>query len=226
MRTLFLILLLSPVSTLGHLSDIETAKRRPLEGRSQQLSPSLETLHNLQLSQTSQLSASDERTLQREFLLQQFIHRLTTATHQTILRTQVLWESAAHCIESTPQNGAHAGLHIFSQNCSDSTLQSQILVLQDPDRGSSILGDRRPRRSTFAPPLNSCSRVEEGEDEEQHCCVDSVIVDFAALGWHFILSPPTLEFTYCRCLAASPKLKFRFFACNTLIYFGHFPACI
>ena len=39
------------------------------------------------------------------------------------------------------------------------------------------------------------------EEEEQHCCLDSVIVDFAALGWHFILSPPVLEFTYCRLLS-------------------------
>ena len=82
------------------------------------------------------------------------------------------------------------------------TVQTQllkaILVLQDPDRAG-ILGARRPRRSSFAPPLNSCSRV-EGEDQ-QHCCVDSVIVDFAELGWHFLLSPPTLEFTYCRQLS-------------------------
>ena len=93
LRTLFLILLLTPVSTLGHLSNIQTPKGPSLEGRSQQPSKanslSLETRHNL-----SQLSASDERTLQREFLLQQFIHRLTTTPHQTILRTQVSWESS------------------------------------------------------------------------------------------------------------------------------------
>ena len=169
MRTLFLILLLTLLSTLGHLSDIQPS----------------DTL-SLELSQTSPLSASDERTLQREFLLQQFIHRLTTTPPQTILRTQVSWESAAtlhHLFESTPQNEAHAGLH--------------IRVPQDPDRAG-ILGDRRPRRSTFAPPINSCSRVEELGEDQQHCCVDSVIVDFAALGWHFLLSPPTLEFTYCR----------------------------
>ena len=95
-----------------------------------------------------------------------------------------------HLFESTPQNEAHAGLH--------------IRVPQDPDRAG-ILGDRRPRRSTFAPPLNSCSRVEDLGEDEQHCCVDSVIVDFAALGWHFLLSPPTLEFTYCRCLSVHLK---------------------
>ena len=47
-------------------------------------------------------------------------------------------------------------------------------------------------------PLDSCSRVEDLSEDQQHCCVDSVNVDFAALGWHFVLSPPTLEFTYCR----------------------------
>ena len=51
--------------------------------------------------------------------------------------------------------------------------------------------------------LKSLIRVETNtsEEEQQHCCLDSVIVDFAALGWHFILSPPVLEFTYCRLLS-------------------------
>ena len=53
--------------------------------------------------------------------------------------------------------------------------------------------------------LKSLTRVETNtsEEEQQHCCLDSVIVDFAALGWHFILSPPVLEFTYCRLLSLS-----------------------
>ena len=53
--------------------------------------------------------------------------------------------------------------------------------------------------------LKSLTRVETNtsEEEQQHCCLDSVIVDFAALGWHFILSPPVLEFTYCRLLSST-----------------------
>ena len=46
------------------------------------------------------------------------------------------------------------------------------------------------------------------EEEQQHCCLDSVIVDFAALGWHFILSPPVLEFTYCRLLSLTFVIVF------------------
>ena len=50
------------------------------------------------------------------------------------------------------------------------------------------------------------------EEEQQHCCLDSVIVDFAALGWHFILSPPVLEFTYCRLLSSKFFVVFIVFA--------------
>ena len=186
MRTPFLTLLLTPLST-GHIlspSDIEAPQHPALEKGSHQLPPADTKLPSLN---KPQLSPSDERTLQREFLLQQFIHRLTTTPHQTILRTQVSWEAAGtlqHLFHKTAQTR-----HF---------LNPQICVLQDPDPAG-ILGDHRPRRSTFAPPpFNSCSKVEVEGEEQQQCCVDSVIVDFAALGWHFVLSPPTLEFTYCR----------------------------
>ena len=120
LRTLFLILLLTPISTGNILepSDTKAPQYHPLEGGSQQIShsdtktpqqlPSRNKRHSIpsppsdtqttpQLSPSDthivQLSPSDERTLQREFLLQQFIHRLTTTPHQTILRTQVSWET-------------------------------------------------------------------------------------------------------------------------------------
>ena len=107
LRTLFLILLLTPLSTGTILQPSETPQtpeHRPLEGSTPHLSPSdTKTPQHLpskikrhsipsppsDTQTTPQLSASDERTLQREFLLQQFIHRLTTTPHQTILRTQV-----------------------------------------------------------------------------------------------------------------------------------------
>ena len=41
---------------------------------------------------------------------------------------------------------------------------------------------------------NVCSEEEEG----QPCCVDQVEVDFQQLGWDFILSPRSLQFSFCR----------------------------
>ena len=93
LRTPFLTLLLTPLST-GHIlspSDTEAPQHPALERGSNQLPPADTKLPSLN---KPQLSPSDERTLQREFLLQQFIHRLTTTPHQTILRTQVSWEAA------------------------------------------------------------------------------------------------------------------------------------
>ena len=44
---------------------------------------------------------------------------------------------------------------------------------------------------------NVCS-VRADEDEGQPCCVDQVEVDFQQLGWDFILSPRSLQFSFCR----------------------------
>ena len=46
-------------------------------------------------------------------------------------------------------------------------------------------------------PRNVCSNQTE-EDVAQPCCVDQVEVDFQELGWDFILSPRSLQFSFCR----------------------------
>ena len=44
---------------------------------------------------------------------------------------------------------------------------------------------------------NVCSAKTE-KDVTQPCCVDQVEMDFQKLGWDFILSPRTLQFSFCR----------------------------
>ena len=46
-------------------------------------------------------------------------------------------------------------------------------------------------------PRNVCS-TETEEDIAQPCCVDQVEVDFQELGWDFIISPRSLQFSFCR----------------------------
>ena len=86
---MILTLLLTSPSAGSKLSPEDVS----FEGRShlQDTKTPLETPRSLQFPdiQTPLLSPLEERTLQKEFLLQQFIHRLTTTPHQTILRTQV-----------------------------------------------------------------------------------------------------------------------------------------
>ena len=55
---------------------------------------------------------------------------------------------------------------------------------------------QRHKRHTRRP-RNVCS-TETEEDGHQPCCVDQVQVDFQELGWDFILSPRSLQFSFCR----------------------------
>ena len=44
---------------------------------------------------------------------------------------------------------------------------------------------------------NDCSGQTK-EEGAQSCCVEKVEVDFQELGWDFILSPRSLQFSFCR----------------------------
>ena len=99
------------------------------------------------LTSSSHLSPTETRLLQKEYLLQQLLHRLTNTHKQTIM--------------VSPQNP---------------------------------LPSLRRRRSSLPAPPNPCST----SGPTDHCCTDSVEVDFESLGWDFILSPRSLQFNYCR----------------------------
>ena len=92
----------------SHLQDTKT----PLERPSSLQFPDI---------QTPLLSPLEERTLQKEFLLQQFIHRLTTTPHQTILRTQV-------CQDTT---GTGTGTGTGNGNGNGTTLSRSVKKMYD-----------------------------------------------------------------------------------------------
>ena len=217
LRTLFLILLLTPVSTLGHLSNIQTPKGPSLEGRSQQPSPSdslsSETRHNL-----SQLSASDERTLQREFLLQQFIHRLTTTPHQTILRTQVSWESS----------GTLHWITFLNRH-----LRMRPILACTPLKPHSCSSGSWSSGHTWrspSPTLHLCAAVEQllqGWGPGRRWAALLCRLGHRRLRSPWLALSPLTAHPWVHLLqvpVSSPKIKFTDSACNTFTYLGPFSA--
>ena len=63
-------------------------------------------------------------------------------------------------------------------------------------RQEELTHHQRHKRHTRRP-RNVCS-AETEEDGAEPCCVDQVEVDFQELGWDFILSPRSLQFSFCR----------------------------
>ena len=60
------------------------------------------------------------------------------------------------------------------------------------------LTETRTKRAARGPPPNPCT-TSEGENQlDQHCCLDTVEIDFHQIGWNFILSPRKIQYSFCR----------------------------
>ena len=79
-------------------------------------------------------------------------------------------------------------------------LLAKIRSAELANLASTQLTESRTKRAAPArgPPPNPCTTIEGENQADQHCCLDTVEIDFHQIGWNFILSPRKVQYSFCR----------------------------
>ena len=66
------------------------------------------------------------------------------------------------------------------------------------------------------------------KEPDQPCCLDEVTVDFQSLGWDFILSPRSLQFSFCRGSCSPLLVRPSLFthAADQILYVSNSSSCL
>ena len=90
--------------------------------------------------------------------------------------------------------------YFLQQFMSSITLQpaEQMRRLNRTEMAGILLPQQSKRHKRSNTRMCSRSNRSSRSTDKEHCCMDSVEIDFHDLGWTFVLAPKTVEYKFCR----------------------------